>query len=242
LKDLKFKQLVHISPEESDEIYSLAKAVAERNSEPTKEELSLLREKSKAVDIAMFGRMLASAPKYNTEAAVQVAHAISVHSVAVEDDFFTAVDDLNKGEEDAGSAHLGITEFSAGLFYLYICIDKASLIENLSDDKRLADETLKALVKTSATVAPTGKQNSFASRARASYIRCETGDQQPRSLSVAFLEPIEKGNMLETAIKKLEETAENMNKVYGECFEESCLMNVLNGEGALEDIIGCVIK
>lgn len=240
LKDLKFKQLVHISPEEVGKIYSLAEAVAKRNSEPTKEELSLLQEKSKAVDIAMFGRMLASNPKYNMEAAVQVAHAISVHSVAVEDDFFTAVDDLNKGEEDAGSAHLGITEFSAGLFYLYICIDKTSLIENLSDSKELADKTLKALVETSATVAPTGKQNSFASRARASYIRCETGDQQPRSLSVAFLEPIEKGNMLETAIKKLEETAENMNKVYGKCFEKECFMNVANGEGSLKKIIECI--
>ena len=38
-------------------------------------------------------------------------------------------------------------------------------------------------------MAPTGKQATFASRARASYVLAETGDQQPRSLAVAFLEP-----------------------------------------------------
>jgi transposase InsO family protein len=38
-------------------------------------------------------RMLASSPAYNTSRR-QVAHAVTVHDVAVEDDYFTAVDDL----------------------------------------------------------------------------------------------------------------------------------------------------
>ena len=71
-------------------------------------------------------------PCFNTEAAAQVAHAISVHSITVEDDYFTAVDDLNRAEDGAGAAHLGETEFAAGLFYLYLCIDKELLIGNLS--------------------------------------------------------------------------------------------------------------
>ena len=54
------------------------------------------------------------------EAAAQVAHAITVNKVAVEDDFFTAVDDLNNGEEGMGAAHMGETEFGSGLFYMYI--------------------------------------------------------------------------------------------------------------------------
>ena len=75
----------------------------------------------------MFGRMLASSPTFNAEAAVQVAHAITVHEVAVEDDYFTAVDDLNKGEEDMGAGHIGETEFAAGVFYLYVCINRGLL-------------------------------------------------------------------------------------------------------------------
>jgi CRISPR system Cascade subunit CasC len=137
----------------------------------------------------MFGRMLAAAPAYNKEAAVQVAHAVTVHEVAVEDDYFTAVDDLNNGEEDQGAGHLGETEFAAGVFYLYVCIDRYLLKENLADDQ-LADRAIAALIEASAKIAPTGKQNSFASRAYASYIMAEKGDQQPRSLSIAFLKPV----------------------------------------------------
>jgi CRISPR system Cascade subunit CasC len=48
----------------------------------------------KAVDVALFGRMLADMPQKNQNAACQVAHAISTHSVDREFDFYTAVDDL----------------------------------------------------------------------------------------------------------------------------------------------------
>lgn len=202
----------------------------------------ILRLGEASVDMALFGRMLASSISYNVEAAAQVAHAISVHSIMVEDDYFTAVDDLNRGEDDAGAAHLGETEFAAGLFYLYICIDKELLIENLSGNKELADKTLGALIESAATVAPTGKQNSFASRARASYILCETGNQQPRSLSVAFLKPVQKGDMLSAAIQKLCSTTENIDEVYGKCADERSSVNVLNAEGSLQDIISCAQK
>ncbi len=60
-----------------------------------------------AVDIAMFGRMLADQPTYNVEAACRVAHAFGVSETIVEDDFFTAVDDLRAASEDAGAGHLG---------------------------------------------------------------------------------------------------------------------------------------
>ena len=243
LQDMEIEQLAHFSPEELKNIETLCSKISKENKDPSKKDLdSLLQKNHKAADIAMFGRMLASHPKYNTEAAVQVAHALTVHSVTIEDDFFTAVDDLNTGDEDSGSAHLGVTEFSAGLFYLYLCIDKSSLIKNLCDDKALADKSLSALIKSAAMTAPTGKQNSFASRARASYIRCEVGGQQPRSLSVAFLKPVSQGDMLPLAIKQIEKTAENMNKVYGKCFESSKSMNAVTGEGSLDEIIKCAVQ
>ena len=177
--------------------------------------------------------------KFCEEAAAQVAHAISVHRVTVEDDFFTAVDDLNAGEDDLGAGHMGDTEFAAGLFYLYICVDKKLLIENLSNNLELANRTMASLVECAATVAPTGKQNSFASRARASYILCETGDQQPRSLAVAFLKPVNPGDMLQSAIKRMEQQRENMEKVYGPCSDKYKIMNVTTTEGSLQEIIKC---
>ena len=240
-KTLAIKQLAHISPEERAAIDALVVNLAERGSEPTADELKLLREKHTAADIALFGRMLADSPRYNMEAAAQVAHAISVHKVAIEDDFFTAVDDLNKGLEDVGAGHMGETEFAAGLFYLYLCIDKDLLIENLNGDDALANQTLAALVEAAATVAPTGKQNSFGSRARASFILAERGGQQPRSLSVAFLKPVDcrkpNNGMLLNAIQALTSTRDNMDKVYGSCADACSIMDATKPEGSLQAIL-----
>jgi CRISPR system Cascade subunit CasC len=203
-------------------------------------ELLLKAKITSAFDIAMFGRMLASSPAYNFEAAVQVAHAITVHDVAVEDDYFTAVDDLNSGEDDLGAAHIGETEFAAGLFYLYLCINRDLLVENLGGDQELANKALAALVEAAAKVAPNGKQNSFGSRAYASYLMAEQGEQQPRSLSVAFLKPVRGEDILAKAISELEAKRANMEKVYGPCADNKKVMNAETGEGSLNDIIALV--
>jgi len=235
--NLEIEQLAHFSPEEISAIDSLVEKLAQTKRGPSEDDLNLLREKHTAADIAMFGRMVAAAPMYNTEAAVQVAHAITVHEVAVEDDYFTAVDDLNEGAEDAGAAHIGETEFAAGLFYLYVCINRELLEKNLGDNKELGGNALKALTEAAAKIAPTGKQNSFASRARASYILAEKGDEQPRSLAVAFLKSVNGKDILPEAIKTLTETRANMDKVYGPCATNYKELNALTGEGTLDEIL-----
>lgn len=97
-----------------------------------------------------------------------VAHAFGVSETIVEDDFFTAVDDLRAASEDAGAGHLGETGFGSALFYTYICIDKDLLVNNLNGNEELANKTLRAFTEAALKVSPTGKQNSFASRAYAS--------------------------------------------------------------------------
>ena len=234
---LDIEQLAHFSPEERHAIDSLCDTLAQRGNGPEKEELALLRKQHTAADIALFGRMLANSPAYNTEAAAQVAHAITVHKVTVEDDFFTAVDDLNTGEEDVGAGHMGETEFAAGLFYQYICIDRELLKGNLSGDVALANKALTALTEAAATIAPTGKQNSFASRARASYVMAEVGAQQPRSLSVAFLKPVSGDDMLVKAVGAIEHGVKSMDQAYGSCADKRFTMNLADGTGSLKEII-----
>ena len=236
LEELEIDQITVISPEETTAIDNLCQVLIKEQRDPNENELSLLREENSSADVAMFGRMLASNPKFNVEAAVQVAHAITVHKVAVEDDFFTAVDDLNRGEIDRGSAHMGDTEFSSGLFYLYICINKTLLIENLGGNKDLANKTLAALVEASATVAPSGKQNSFGNRVRASYILAEKGPQQPRSLSLAFLKAVTGEDVYGNAKKEMKAVKVNMVKSYGECSEGETEMDALAGTGTLAEI------
>ncbi len=241
LEELEIEQLAHFSPEEKSAIFALADKLAASITAPSADDLKLLQKNHSAADIAMFGRMLASSPAFNTEAAVQVAHAVTVHDVAVEDDYFTAVDDLNSGENDLGAAHIGETEFGAGVFYLYLCINRDLLEENLGD-KELANKSLAALVEAAAKVAPNGKQNSFASRAYSSYILAEKGEQQPRSLSVAFLKPVRGEDVLGKAITEIEAKRANMEKVYGKCAEATKTMNAETGAGSLDEIITFVTE
>ncbi|MBJ7550100.1 type I-E CRISPR-associated protein Cas7/Cse4/CasC [Marinomonas ostreistagni] len=233
---LEIEQLAHISPEEQQAALDLAVVLAEESREPTKDELDLLRHNQSAVDIALFGRMLASSPAFNVEAACQVAHALSVHSVVVEDDYFTAVDDLNDGKEDSGSSHIGESGFAAALFYSYVCINKTQLIENLDGNEALANQAIQALTEAAVKVSPKGKQNSFASRAYASYVLAEKGEQQPRSLSAAFLKPIKGEDQALLAISALEKQTENFDKVYGQCADARYSINAVVGEGSFDEL------
>ena len=241
--DLQIEQLAHVSPAERAAADALAKTCAERNSEPTADELKLLTKPRAAVDIAMFGRMLADTPAFNMEAAVQVAHAITVHKAAVEDDYFSAVDDLNKGLEDSGAGHIGERGYGAGLFYLYVCINRELLQQNLGGDADLTGQALEALLHAITQVAPTGMQNSFGSRAHASYLLAEKGNHQPRSLVQAFLKPVkpwgERG-MLALAVDALAQRRDNFDKVYGACADGRCHFDVEKGEGSLAEVVAFV--
>lgn len=236
LAELEIEQLVHVSPAERQALDALtAKLIAEQRA-PEKDELNLLRVSEQAVDIALFGRMLASSPAFNIEAACQVAHAISVHPVVIEDDYFTAVDDLNSGLEDMGAAHIGETRFASGLFYAYICINHELLIKNLDGNEALANKAIHALTEAAVKVAPEGKQNSFGSRAYASFVLAEKGDQQPRSLSVAYLKPIIQYDVPE-AIQALIEQNDSFDAVYGACADQRYQLNVPQRQGTLAGLL-----
>jgi CRISPR system CASCADE complex protein casC len=237
---LEIQQPVHVAPEERKTLDDLVSKLAEEKRGPSKEELESLLHDHTAVDIAMFGRMLASKTEFNGEAAVQVAHAIGVHASAVEDDYFAAVDDLNRNGPEA--AYIGEAGFAAAVFYQYVCIDRDLLKKNLGNDEALTEKAIKALVKTALTVGPTGKQNSFASRAYAHYALVEKGTQQPRSLSLAFVRPVNGADYAQEAITALSTVRKNMDTVYGACSDAHEEFNVLTGQGSLEALLQFAAK
>jgi len=239
---LDIEQLAHISPAEQDAALTLVAILAAEDREPTAEDLNLLKADKTAVDIALFGRMLASSPAFNVEAACQVAHAISVHSVVVEDDYFTAVDDLNDSKEDTRSAHIGESGFAAALFYSNICINKTQLVQNLDGNDELANKAIQALTEAAVKVSPKGKQNSFASRAYASYVLAEKGEQQPRSLSVAFLNPVTDADQANVAIEALTKQVTKFDHVYGACADSRYAINALTGEGSFAELADFVVQ
>jgi CRISPR system Cascade subunit CasC len=167
---------------------------------------------------------------------VQVAHAFTTHRVTVEDDFYTAVDDLKTKAEDAGAGFVGELGFGSGLFYLYICIDSDLLVANLGGNDGVAKSAVAALTEALATVSPGGKQASFASRARAEYLLVEKGSQQPRTLGSAFAKPVNDTDLIKTSVAKLETFRQGMDKAYGSC-ADGCYIMTVGGDGTLADAI-----
>ena len=242
LSNLEIEQLVHISNNEQQAIKQLVDLLISEKREPTDIEVKLLRKENSSIDIALFGRMLADSPAFNIEAACQVSHALGVSTVTIEDDFFTAVDDLNNYDVDAGSAHLGERGFASALFYTYVCISRDLLLENLNGDEVLVEKTLKALTESATKVAPTGMQNSFASRAYTSYLLIEKGSQQPRSLAVAYFKPIQSQDLVNDAITRLEDQRDKLDKVYGQCADSRYVLNSETGEGTLSAALDFVAQ
>ena len=230
------EQLAFVSAEEKAQALALASCMAKGETIEPKPE-KLLRKTDTAADIAMFGRMLADNPDFNREAAVQVAHAFTTHRVTVEDDFYTAVDDLKTADEDAGAGFVGELGFGSGVFYLYACIDRELLQKNLDGDRALAETAIGALVEAAATVSPRGKQPSFAARARAHYALAEKGDAQPRTLAGAFARPVHGPDLVEASIAALEDWRERLEKAYGSCASEFRIMNVVAGRGTLAELV-----
>lgn len=231
--------LAFISPAEWRLAEDLAGKVLAGGELPKDKDLKklVLRRADGAVDIAMFGRMLADDADFNREAAVQVGHAMTTHAAQAEEDWFSAVDDLNKAEE-TGAGHLGETAFGSGVYYQYVCVDVDLLVENLGGDRALAEKGLQALARALALAAPTGKQNSFASRPRAHYIRAERGSAQPRDLTGAYFVPVKAQAGIPGAIAALEDMAGKIDRAYGTVADAVEVMDVKGGRGSLDAIAG----
>lgn len=178
----------------------------------------------KAVDIALFGRMLADLPEKNQDAACQVAHAISTHAVEREFDFYTAVDDVKQLDEtaDAGAGMLGTIEFNSACFYRYVALDMEQLRWNLQGDTELALRGVEALLRALVKARPTGKQNSFAAHNDPEYIVCTVRqDADPRNLTNAFERPVGRKDWTEqgltaASVERFEEKWRRLEAAYGQ--------------------------
>jgi CRISPR system Cascade subunit CasC len=234
---VRIEQLSFVSPEERDESLAIAERLAAGEKIEDKELSKVLGKTRKAVDIAMFGRMLADAPSNNVEAAVQVAHAITTHKALTEDDYYTAVDDLKTDEDDRGAGHVGVGEFGAGVFYGYVCIDRDLLERNLGGDTELALRAISALIQAIVESGPKAKRASFGSAVRPILVIVEKGKQQPRNLMAAFTQPVKGSAQDKSSVDALLSMRERMDRVYGACADEVVVANVLDGTGSLAEVI-----
>jgi len=142
-----------------------------------------------SVDIAMFGRMVADMADINVDAACQVAHAISVHAVDNEFDYFTAVDDRKEDAAETGAGMIGTIEFNSSTLYRYATVDVDALHETLGDPAATR-AAVEAFLVAFARSVPTGKQNTFAHRTLPDAVLVRVRDTQPINMVGAFEEPI----------------------------------------------------
>lgn len=182
-------QIVPVGEETSDKGKGKGKGkkvVASGAPKEVQERIDSIFNGGKAVDVALFGRMLADMPEKNQNAACQVAHAISTHSVEREFDFYTAVDD-RKPEDTAGADMMGTVEFNSACFYRYAVVDWKKLVENLQDDTGLAAKGLRAFLEGFVVAEPSGKQNTFAAHNPPEFVAVSVRrNTAPRSLANAF--------------------------------------------------------
>ena len=230
-------QLAFVSPDERALALDLAERAAAGDSLPKDKELArlVLRTADGAVDVAMFGRMLADNPDFNRDAAVQVAHAFTTNAVEIEDDYYTAVDDLKTSAEDAGAGFVGEAGFGAGVYYLYVCVDRPLLVRNLDGDRELAARGLQALVRAIGTASPGGKRSSFANHVRPEVILAERGDQQPRSLASAFTAPVGRGDQMSESRDRLRQQREMFAASYGKDWDVDLCLEVGRNDAATLD-------
>lgn len=199
------------------------------SAELTKQLTSILTEQNKgAIDVALFGRMVANLPEANTDAACQVAHAISTHRVERDFDYYTAVDD-KKPDDNAGADMIGTIEFNSSCYYRFSVIDIQQLAENLGSMDQ-AREAVAAYTQGVVEAIPTGKQNSFAAHnPPTTVLVIKRRGQPPRNLANAFeqaVSPNGKG-IVDESTKRMGEYWTKIDAAYGDA-DEAWVLDVSN--------------
>ncbi len=177
-----------------------------------------------ALDIALFGRMVASAKTMTVEAAAAFSHAITTHEVSTDVDYFTAIDDLQEDNEQ-GATHIGTIDFNSGTYYRYVCLDLGQLASNLGLEE--TDETcasaigmaVSAFVKALVTAVPSGHQTTLAASCLWDYAKVLV--RKGQALQMPFDEPV-RGNkregLLKPSIESLKGQIASKQKKFGSLY------------------------
>ncbi|MDO4898857.1 MAG: type I-E CRISPR-associated protein Cas7/Cse4/CasC, partial [Rothia sp. (in: high G+C Gram-positive bacteria)] len=162
--------------------------------------------KTGSLAIAAFGRMFANDPKKNTEAALSVSPGITTHAATIETDYFSTVDDVREREGNTGATFLGVAQYTNGIFYRTISIDRAQLKESWSGFALdSAEGNLRDLITAIIYGLPRGKENSTAPYVQPALVLAE--EQQYRT-AYDFETPVpnsREGGYLPTSVQRLAE-------------------------------------
>jgi CRISPR system Cascade subunit CasC len=166
-----------------------------------------------ALDIALFGRMVAKAPTMNVEAASSFSHAISTHKVSNEIDFFTALDDDAK---EPGSSHMGSIEFNSATYYRYISLDLDQLASMVPEED--LGDAVEAFTKALFIAVPNARQSTQSGASPWDFARVMV--RRGQRLQVPFETAVrpKDGGHTKASIDALKEYLEKQEKMSGSLF------------------------
>lgn len=166
-----------------------------------------------ALDIALFGRMVAKAADMNVEAAASFAHAISTHRVSNEVEFFTALDDL---AEEPGSAHMGSLEFNSATYYRYVSLDLGQLSQTMGADD--LKQAIAAFTKALYSAVPNARQTTMSGAGHWDFARVLV--RKGQRLQLSFDEPVKaRGEgYAKPSIERLKVELDRKEKLTGSLF------------------------
>lgn len=204
IKDYEAKALFFMSNKQAENLARLAV----QDPLPGKKEVQKALNAGKGVEISLFGRMVADDPALNSDAAAQVAHAISTHKVENEYDYYTAIDDRSP-EDQTGAGMIGTIEFNSSTLYRYATVAVHDLKENLFGDANVTTKAVKEFIRTFVYSMPSGKQNTFANSTPPYAVMVTLRHDQPANLVGAFENPIKAGDdgYQKKSVQKLAEYA-----------------------------------
>lgn len=176
-------------------------------------------------DLALFGRMVANDKSLNVDASCQVAHALSTHAVAIESDYFTAVDDENPDDE-SGAGMIGTVDFDSATLYRYATINVDALQANLGDTDATA-RAVEAFTRSFALSMPTGKQNTFANNTVPDAVVVLARTDRPVSLVGAFEDAVHgTEGFVQASCERLATHADELAQAYGGAVQRGWVSHV----------------
>lgn len=187
-----------------------------------------------ALDIALFGRMVAKAAEMNIEGAASFSHAISTHAVSNEIDFFTALDDL---KDEPGSAHMGSLEFNSATYYRYISLDLGQLIQTLGEGADLT-VAVDAFTRALFMAVPAARQATQSGASPWDFARVLV--RKGQRLQVPFETAVKRqdGGFQQPSIEALRGYLDTRKKQFGSMFgEQGCYEWGLDPDYSIDDLV-----
>lgn len=201
------------------EIQTLAKAYVKTND--AKKAIKQIDASSlkDAADISIFGRMVASDHSLTVEAASMFSHALSVHKVDNEIDFFAAVDEL-QSKEESGAGMTGTLEYNSATYYRFAALN----LDMLADEYHLASMTkderkavVRAFIEATIKAVPSARKNTMNSNTIPDYVLGIVREKgHPIQLVNAFENPIRSNQgYVKQSIERLKQEYDKLSTTWG---------------------------